>query len=89
MLFLSFKLLQIKVPRYVLAPQPRGQVRSSQLDRKYQQISHENIVDIYSNPPHPPEAEEDTGQEIQKIDGEGRCVFVLLWAAITIAYLYI
>ena len=45
MLFLSFKLLQIKVPRYVLAPQPRGQVRSSQLDRKYQQIFHENIVD--------------------------------------------
>ena len=44
MLFLSFKLLQIKVPRYVLAPQPRGQVRSSQLDRKYQQIFHENIV---------------------------------------------
>ena len=47
-------------------------------------------INIYSNKPHPPEAEEDTGQDMQKIDGEGgRCVLVLVWASIRIVYLCI
>ena len=37
-------------------------------------------INISSNTHHPPEAEEDTGQDMQKIDGEGkRCVFLLFF----------